>query len=72
MRRKEIYETLNPQTRQGGAPGKAGGGKVAKTEIISTFAESTAAVTGQTPRSIRHDIQIARDIARDQRPRGLT
>jgi hypothetical protein len=38
VRRKELYLARYPQTKRGGAPGKAGGGKKAKTEIISAFA----------------------------------
>ncbi len=39
LRRKKIYEARYPETRRGGLPGKAGGGKQAKTEMIPAFAE---------------------------------
>lgn len=39
-RRKEISEALHPQTKQGAAPGQAGGGKKAKTPETGTFAPS--------------------------------
>jgi N6-adenosine-specific RNA methylase IME4 len=57
--RKEIYEQLHPETKQGGAPGKKGGGKGAKTETISSFAKDTAAKTGSTDRSVQQYVQVA-------------
>jgi N6-adenosine-specific RNA methylase IME4 len=68
-RRKEIYETLHPETRHGGAPGKPGGGKVAraKDDTVSSFASDTAAKTGLSPRSVQRDVQIAMRIAPDVR-----
>ncbi len=60
--RKAIYEELYPETKRGGLPGAPGGGKQAKSEIISSFAEDTADKTGQSRRTIEQEIQIARDI----------
>ena len=64
-RRKEIYEARHPETKHGGAAGTAGGGKVAraKGEIISSFADDTAAKMSVTPRSVQQDVQIAERIA---------
>jgi N6-adenosine-specific RNA methylase IME4 len=61
-RRKEIYERLHPVTKHGGAPGKAGGGKIAKEENFSSFADDTAAKSGRTERSVRQDSTRAKHI----------
>jgi len=61
-RRKEIYEAMHPETKHGGAPGKAGGGKKPKDEIISSFASDTASKTGVTPRTVQHEVQIVEKI----------
>jgi N6-adenosine-specific RNA methylase IME4 len=63
LRRRELYLARYPQTKRGGAPGKAGGGKKAKTEIISAFADDVAAKTSVTSRTVRQEIQIARGLA---------
>jgi len=56
--RKKLYLQRHPETKQGGAPGKAGGGKQAKAAKLATFATDTAQKTGMAPRSIRRDVQI--------------
>jgi hypothetical protein len=48
---------------RGGAPGQAGGGKKAKTEIISAFADDVAAKTSGTSRTVRQEDQFARGLA---------
>ncbi|HEX7071897.1 MAG TPA: MT-A70 family methyltransferase [Rhodothermales bacterium] len=58
-RRKELYEAKHPEAKHGGAPGKAGGGKVAKDETVSSFAADTAARTKVNPRTVQQDVQIA-------------
>ena len=61
-RRKEIYEELYPETKQGGDRGNQyTGGKERQTEIIS-FSQDTADKLGVDQRTIRQEIQIARDI----------
>jgi N6-adenosine-specific RNA methylase IME4/ParB-like chromosome segregation protein Spo0J len=55
VRRKELYEKIHPATKQGGAPGKAGGGKKAKAANLATFAKETAKTTGQSDRKVRRD-----------------
>lgn len=60
LRRKEIYEQLHPQTKQGGAPGKKGGGKQAKDATVASFAEDTSKKTGLSIRTIQDDGKIAR------------
>jgi hypothetical protein len=61
-RRKVVYEQIHPEAKQGGAPGKAGGGKVAKGDNVSSFADDTAARTGVSPRTVQHYAQIAAKI----------
>ena len=65
VRRKELYEKLHPETKQGGAPGKAGGGKKTKTAKLATFAKDTAAKTGQSERKVRRDVQRGKKIKAD-------
>lgn len=67
--RKKIYEAKNPQTKNGGAPGKAGGGKVAKTATIAEFACDTAERTGISDRAIRLSVSIANSLQPDVRAR---
>jgi hypothetical protein len=43
---------LYPETKRGGLPGAPGGGKQAKSEIISSFAEDTADKTGYAYRYV--------------------
>lgn len=64
-RRKEIWESLYPETKVGGAPGKAGGGKVAKNDKMSSFAQDAAEKTGQSRRTIERDVAIAEAIPED-------
>jgi ParB family chromosome partitioning protein len=65
--RKAIYECLHPETKVGGAPGKAGGGKVAKNDKMASFVEDTAAKTGFSKRTIERGVALARDLAPDVR-----
>lgn len=58
-RRKELYEAKHPETRRGGLPGKPGGGKVAKSESIASFASDAASKTGSSGRTIQQEVQIA-------------
>lgn len=69
LRRKEIYETLNPETKA------ATGKKLAEkrwnaSETVShalpkTFAEDTAEKMGITPRVVQMKVQVARDLTPD-------
>lgn len=61
-KRKEIYERLHPETKQGGAPGKAGGGKKAKDRNLQSFATDTASKTGKHKSTISRAIKRANSI----------
>ena len=63
-RRKELYEAKNPETKHGGAPGKAGGGKVAKVDKLSTFASDEKAQGKETKRKTENEkISFSADTA---------
>jgi ParB family chromosome partitioning protein len=61
--RKKLYEAVHPETKHGGAPGKAGGGKKAKGESRQNgdfgddrFTADTASKTGRSERSVQRDV----------------
>ena len=54
----ELYLEKYEKTKQGGAPGKAGGGKVAKKDRMSPFAKGAAKKTGKTPRTVEWHIKV--------------
>ena len=56
-RRKQIYEEIHPETKQGGAPGKPGGGKTKNPGSRSIVAE-TVSLTGQSRSTIHEDAKI--------------
>lgn len=56
-RRKEIYEALHPETKKGTAGALAKHGTSA-TDMLS-FAENTAAQTGQSARTVRRAVKVA-------------
>ena len=64
-RRKELYLAAHPETGTGKAPGKAGGGKVAKTDKLSTFAADAAEKVGASDRDVRRAVRRAERIAPD-------
>lgn len=61
-KRKAAYEAVHPETKQGGRPGKAGGGK-AKAANLAGFATDTASKTGKPLRTIERDITRSRKLA---------
>ena len=65
-KRKDLYEKVYPETKKGGAPGRAGGGRKAKTAKLATFARDTATKTRVSRRSVERDATRA---AGDRRPR---
>ncbi len=58
-RRKEIYEAKHPAAKRGGTPGKAGGGKVPRSERIASFAADTASKSAVSGRTVQQEVQIA-------------
>jgi N6-adenosine-specific RNA methylase IME4/ParB-like chromosome segregation protein Spo0J len=55
-KRKEIYERQHPETKQGKAPGKAGGGKIAtKNPESGSFVKDTAAKTARSRSAVAAD-----------------
>lgn len=64
--RKRVYEVLNPSSRHGGAPGRAGGGKIPRSAAvcgpIRSHAADAATRTGLSERSVRQLVQIAENI----------
>lgn len=53
--RKTYYEIRHPETRHGGAPGKAGGGKATKDDKLASFASDTARASGRSERDVQRD-----------------
>jgi hypothetical protein len=71
-RRKKIYETLHPETKHGGAPGKAGGGKAkrerSQIEIsgeAASFIDDTAAKTGKSRTTVARAANRGKEIGAD-------
>ena len=68
-RRKELHEQLHPETKRGGAPGKAGGGKMAKNpesgHFVVSFLDETAEKTGRGRSTIAESVQIATNLDDD-------
>jgi ParB family chromosome partitioning protein len=65
MRRKEIYEELHPETKQGIAGGKASGisrGTSAESALVQSFVADTSDKTGVSSRVIHEEIQIAKNL----------
>jgi ParB family transcriptional regulator, chromosome partitioning protein len=61
-RRKEIYETLHPETKTGKNAAKTEGGKKARTPAAASFADDTAGKTGTSPRTVQRDVAIGQAI----------
>ena len=60
---KSIYEALHPETRRGGDRKSK---KTKRKKIpFDSFAEDTARKTGKSARSVRMDLEIARDLDPD-------
>lgn len=61
-RRKEIYETLHPETKTRTKTARTEGGKKAKSSAAASFAEDTAEKTGTSPRTVKRDVAIGQAI----------
>jgi len=62
-RRKQIYETLHPETKARSSERQTAKATGKPSETISSgFAADTAAKTGRTARTIQHEVQIAASI----------
>jgi ParB-like chromosome segregation protein Spo0J len=63
-RMKVIYEKLYPETKQGGTPAKAGGGKkrVPKNDKMAPFAKDIAKKIGSSSRSVERKVRLARKL----------
>jgi ParB-like chromosome segregation protein Spo0J len=59
--RKAYYEKLHPETKHGGAPGKAGGGK-AKGANLASFVGATSRATRQSKRTVKRDATRAKKV----------
>ena len=65
LRRKEIYEELHPQTRQGGSrQAEQGNNEDAK---ALRFTEAETKKTGESERTIQRLIQIAKEVSKEAR-----
>lgn len=65
---KSLYEAIHPESKNGGAPGKAGGGKT-KNATVAGFVRHIASETGLSPRTITYDVEIATGIVGTVRQR---
>lgn len=65
---KQLHEELHPEAKQGGAPGRRGGGK-SKSPTVGGFVATLAERTLRSPSSIHGDLEIAQRIAADVRDR---
>ena len=67
LRRKEIYETLHPETRHGMRNGQTAKNANLATLETKSFAEDTAEKTGMSKRAISRLLQIANNLTGDAR-----
>lgn len=61
-RRKEIYETLHPETRQGQRNGQTSKNETVSVLENKSFAQDTAQKLGVSPRCIEQKIQVAKKL----------
>ena len=58
------YEAVHPEAKQGGRPGKVGGGKT-KMDNLASFVADTSGKTGKPERTIRRDAIRAKALGPD-------
>jgi ParB-like chromosome segregation protein Spo0J len=67
VRRKQLYLRLHPETKKGGAPGKAGGGKKkreeAQNEPLRSYTSKTAAEIGKSNATVKRAVARGEKIA---------
>ena len=68
LKRKQIYEQLHPETKQGGLPGAPGGGK-RKAAKLTSFVAETAKKTKTPERTVRRRVRRAVKITATVRKR---
>ena len=61
-RRKEIYETLHPETRRGKRNGQTSKNEPGSVLGVASFSRDTAQKTGISPRTIEQKIQVAKNL----------
>jgi N6-adenosine-specific RNA methylase IME4 len=64
-RRKAIYLAKYPETGHGKTPGKAGGGKKAKNDNLSSFADDTSKKAGKSKRTVERDARRGERVAEE-------
>jgi len=64
-RRKVLFELLHPETRHGGAPGLAGGGKKARDPGPGGFVAQMSERTGRGKSTVAEEIRIGEKLAPD-------
>lgn len=64
QKRKEIYEIMFPETKKGGAWRSV---KKTKRNNFVSFSKDTAKITGNSVRTIEHEIQIVNNLPLDVR-----
>ncbi len=65
--RKLLYEMKYPETKNGGAPGMAGGGKKPRNEAVASFAQDTATKLGKTERCVQYAVRRVNNISQEIR-----
>ena len=65
LRRKEIYETLHPETKRGMRNGQTSKNDTVSVLEIKSFAQDTAEKIGVVPRTVERQIQTAKNLTQE-------